>query len=100
MLIVNLKQITRQKLMEISERGIYFSITETQLTQCVVTLPGGKTQPSFDSQRFSLMHGWVLNDTWERRWGEVWNCTAIDDAKKRNQGVLALATGKIPLFHS
>ena len=56
-LIVNLNQIPRQELMEISERGIYFSITETQFTQCIVTLPGGKKQPSFDSQRFSLMHG-------------------------------------------
>ncbi|WP_240023791.1 hypothetical protein [Serratia marcescens] len=81
-LIVNLNQIPRQELMEISERGIYFSITETQFTQCIVTLPGGKKQPSFDSQRFSLMHGWMFRDTWERRWGVLWNCSAIEDAKK------------------
>ncbi|HDR2782462.1 hypothetical protein [Enterobacter sichuanensis] len=80
-LIVNLNQIPRQELMEVSERGIYFSITETKFIQCVITLPGGKKQPSFNSQRFSLMHGWLLRDTWERRWGVVWNCNAIEDAK-------------------
>ncbi len=67
--------------MEVSERGIYFSITETQFIQCVITLPRGKKQASFNSQRFSLMHGWMLRDTWERRWGVVWNCNAIEDAK-------------------
>ena len=82
MMIVNLDQIPRQELMEISERGIYFSITEIQFTQCVVKLPGGKKQSPFDSQRFSLMHGWMLRDTWERCWGELWNCSAIEDAKE------------------
>lgn len=97
-MIVNLDQIPRQELMEISERGIYFSITETQFTQCVVTLHGGKKQPSFDSQRSSLMHGWMFRDTWERRWGVVWNCSAIEDAKKEMQSYWRWRLGEYSYF--
>lgn len=97
-LIVNLNQIPRQELMEISKRGIYFSITETQFTQCVVTLRGGKKQPPFDSQRFSLMHGWMFRDTWERRWGVVWNCSAIEDAKKEMKSYWRWRLGEYSYF--
>ncbi|MCX8956988.1 hypothetical protein [Erwinia psidii] len=80
-LIVNLDQIPQQELMEVSERGIFFSITEIQFIQCVITLSGGCQQQPFDSKRFSLTYSWFLNDKWVRRWGELWNCNAIEHAK-------------------
>ncbi len=97
-LIVNLNQIPRQELMEVSDRGIYFSITDIQFTQCVITLPGGKKQPPFDSQRFSLMHGWMLRDTWERRWGVVWNTSAIEDAKTEMKSYWRWRLGEYSYF--
>lgn len=80
-LIVHLDQIPRQELVEASERGIFFSITETQLTQCVITLAGGQKQQPFDSIRPHLTYNWLLNDKWVRRWGELWNCNTIEHAK-------------------
>lgn len=80
-LIVYLDQIPRQELLEASERGIFFSITETQFIQCVITLPGGQQQQPFDSRRSHLTYNWLLNDKWVRRWGELWNCNAIEHAK-------------------
>ncbi|EOY4402887.1 TPA: hypothetical protein ACTW1W_002109 [Klebsiella michiganensis] len=80
-LIVYLDQIPRQELVEASERGIFFSITETQFLQCIITLAGGQQQQPFDSIRSHLTYNWLLNDKWVRRWGELWNCNAIEHAK-------------------
>lgn len=80
-LIVYLDQIPKQELLEVSERGIFFSITETQFIQCVITLSGGHQQQPFDSMKHYLFNNWLLNDKWVRRWGELWNCNAIEHAK-------------------
>lgn len=29
------------------------------------------------------MQNWCLNDTWKRRWGIIWNCNAIECARRR-----------------
>ncbi|BEM42832.1 hypothetical protein SME13J_14510 [Serratia marcescens] len=80
-LIVYLDQIPRQELVEASERGIFFSITEMQFLQCIITLAGGQQQQPFDSIRSHLTYNWLLNDKWVRHWGELWNCNAIEHAK-------------------
>jgi len=80
-LIVYLDQIPEQELLEASERGIFFSITEIQFIQCVITISGGHQQQPFDSIRSYLTHNWLLNDKWVRRWEELWNCNAIEHAK-------------------
>lgn len=73
--------VRKLMLVEASERGIFFSITETQFLQCIITLAGGQQQQPFDSIRSHLTYNWLLNDKWVRRWGELWNCNAIEHAK-------------------
>ncbi|PLR48282.1 hypothetical protein CYR40_06800 [Chimaeribacter arupi] len=97
-LIVYLDQIPQQELMEASERGIFFSITETQFIQCAITLSGGHQQQPFDSIRSCLTYNWLLNDKWVRRWGELWNCNAIEHAKTEMKSYWRWRLGEFKYF--
>lgn len=55
-------------------------INEIQLTHCVVTFPRGDKTEQFDTLSIFPTHNW-LNDTWENRWGNLWNCNDIRFAK-------------------
>lgn len=102
-IIVTLDQIPKQDLIELSENGISFTIKEIRFIQCVVTLPDGHQYPPFDSLTSYLSYNWLLNDKWERRWGVLWNCNAIEYAKIEISGYWRWRLGEyyyFSLFHS
>lgn len=80
-IIVSLEQIPRQVLIEASDAGIFFTINEICFIECVVTLADGYQCQPFNSRKLHISNNWLLNDKWERRWGVLWNCNAIERAK-------------------
>lgn len=80
-IIVTLDQIPKQDLIETSKPGIFFTINEIRFIRCVVTQPDDYQCPPFNSRTSHLSYNWLLNDKWERRWGILWNCNAIEHAK-------------------
>lgn len=80
-LIVTLDQIPQDDLLESSECGIFFTIDEIQFMECHFIFSDGHHSPVFNSLTSHLTYNWLLNDKWKRRWGMLWNCNAIEDAK-------------------
>lgn len=80
-LIVTLDQIPQDDLLESSECGIFFTIDEIQFMECHFIFSDGHHSPVFNSLASHLTYNWLLNDKWKRRWGMLWNCNAIEDAK-------------------
>ncbi|KMJ46199.1 hypothetical protein AB204_05225 [Xenorhabdus khoisanae] len=102
-IIVTLDQTPKQDMMKSSKPGLFFTIKEIRFVQCVVTLHGNHQCPPFDSLTSYLSHNWLLNDKWERRWGVLWNCNAIEYAKIEISGYWRWRLGEyryFSLFHS
>lgn len=80
-LVFTLDQIPQDDLLESSERGIFFTIDEIQFLECQLIFSNGHHSPVFNSLTSHLAYNWLLNDKWNRRWGMLWNCNAIEHAK-------------------
>lgn len=80
-IVVSLDQIPRLDVIKVTDDGIFFSINKTRFINCEVVEDDGYQCKPFDSRISYLMHNWLLNDKWERRWGTIWNCNAIEHAK-------------------
>lgn len=97
-IVVTLDQIPKQNLIETAGPEIYFTINEIQFTQCIVTQVDGHQCLSFSSSISYLSHDWLLNDKWERRWGILWNCNAIEYAKNEISGYWRWRLGEYRYF--
>ncbi|EPX2831144.1 TPA: hypothetical protein NHV36_006260 [Klebsiella michiganensis] len=98
LVIVHLDQIPRQDLIEASEAGIFFTINKIRFIQCIVTHIDGYLCPPFDSIPVHLSQNWLLNDKWEQRWGILWNCNAIEQAKYEISGYWRFRLGEYRHF--
>lgn len=97
-IIVTLDQIPKQDLIETSNPGIFFTINEIRFVKCIVTLKDDYHCAPFDSMTAHLSYNWLLNDRWERRWGMLWNCNAIEHAKNEISGYWRWRLGEYRFF--
>lgn len=67
----------------ILDDGFAFTVEQYQLKYCTIKLMTGESISIDNSPKYSLMQNWCLNDTWKRRWGIIWNCNAIECARRR-----------------
>lgn len=76
-----LTRIPSQNFLSHLKGDIRFTLESYQFRKCSLALKGGQV-PEFDSLTWHLGHNWLMNDTWNRRWGSFWNCNSITCAKR------------------
>ena len=87
----------------ILDDGFAFTVEQYQLKYCTIKLMTGESISIDNSPKYSLMQNWCLNDTWKRRWGTIWNCNAIECARRRiaeywKWGFCLPLVGRPPLY--
>lgn len=77
-----LSSVPSLDVLELSERGLFFTIDSYQIRNCSIRYPDGRSRELADSLEGHLIQNWFLNDLWVNRWSRWWNCNEIRYAKR------------------